>query len=426
MTPRFSCLDDWLRWQEQLHPAAIELGLARIRPVAERVLQSGLTSTKPFTITVAGTNGKGSCVSTLGAMLKALGKRVGTFTSPHLLHYNERIRIDGDMVSDAALCDAFAAIDNARGDISLTYFEFNALAALYLFQQQRVDVQVLEVGLGGRLDAVNILDADIAVITNIALDHTDWLGDTRDLIGAEKAGILRAQGKLVYGEADMPASIQQQIEKLGVACHQAGDAFTYAYQSGQIVWTVRNEGMQAQQLITVVPALPLPSVACALQVLCWMGCWKPDVIRAGIASLQLAGRFEQRTLHHHRLVLDVAHNAAGADFLCQQLQQTGFAPVDCLFAVMADKDIVSIVRALQPVIENWVLMPLADNPRAASIQQLEHILLEQGVPANRIHSADHITQAFAQLQLMSDHRTWLVAGSFFTVSAVQSWLTHAD
>ena len=192
MSARFSTLEAWLQWQETLHPSVIDLGLSRIRQVAITLFGEDFQKQQPLTITVAGTNGKGSCVTALSALLHRLGKRVGSFTSPHLLRYNERIRIDGAEVSDADLCDAFSAIDTARSEISLTYFEFNALAAFWLFKKYRVDVQVLEVGLGGRLDAVNLLDADVAVITNIALDHVDWLGDTREKIGAEKAGVWRS------------------------------------------------------------------------------------------------------------------------------------------------------------------------------------------------------------------------------------------
>ncbi|MDE0855560.1 MAG: Mur ligase family protein, partial [Nevskia sp.] len=194
-------LADWLAYQERTHPKAIELGLERTRAVARRL---GLLPARAVTLTVAGTNGKGSSVTLAAGIYQAAGYRVGRFTSPHLLRYNERIAIDGVEASDDELCRAFAAIEQARAEIPLTYFEFGTLAALWLFQQAAVDVQVLEVGLGGRLDAVNIVDADCALITNIGLDHTDWLGPDRDSIGLEKAGIMRAGRPAVYAEAAAP------------------------------------------------------------------------------------------------------------------------------------------------------------------------------------------------------------------------------
>lgn len=426
MSPRFACLADWLHWQEQLHPAAIDLGLARIRPVADCLLGSALTSHKPFTITVAGTNGKGSCVTALGVMLAATGRCVGTFTSPHLLRYNERIRINGAEVDDQTLCAAFAAIDAARSDISLTYFEFNALAALWCFQQHAVDVQVLEVGLGGRLDAVNLVDADVAVITNIALDHTDWLGNTREQIAVEKGGILRAGGKLVYGEADMPHSLQQQVAALGVHCKQYGDAFGITINSNTAQWHWQNTVDENCCAVTAVPTLPLPSVACAVQALVWSDIDVTAVLPKVLPSLQLPGRFQQQKWRGKNIIFDVAHNVAGAQFLRERLQQAGMAPVHILFAVMADKDIDGMIAALAPAVSHWTLLTLEDVPRAATPEHITAHLLAQGVPAAAIQVGASVEQALSQAIAISGDRPLLIAGSFFTVAAVQTVLQSAN
>ncbi|MDD5036629.1 MAG: Mur ligase family protein, partial [Methylococcaceae bacterium] len=211
---RYTKLDDWLLWQETLHPKSIDLGLARVRKVyqALRPIES-----PRLTITVGGTNGKGSCVALLDAMLRAQGYRVGAYTSPHLLRYNERIRIDGECAEDTILCEAFERIDHARGDISLSFFEFGTLAALEIFAAASLDVQILEVGLGGRLDAVNLIDTDAALITGIDIDHQDWLGETRDAIALEKAGILRPGKPAVCGDPNPPQALLDYAERQGIA-----------------------------------------------------------------------------------------------------------------------------------------------------------------------------------------------------------------
>ncbi|HQQ62323.1 MAG TPA: folylpolyglutamate synthase/dihydrofolate synthase family protein [Pseudomonadales bacterium] len=419
---RYSTVDAWLRWQETLHPSVIDLGLVRLREVAARLFGDQFETQQPLTITVAGTNGKGSCVKTLSVLLRAMGKRVGAFTSPHLLRYNERICIDNNDVSDADLCDAFSAIDAARADTSLTYFEFNALAALWLFRKYRVEVQVLEVGLGGRLDAVNMINADIAVITNIALDHVDWLGDTREKIGAEKAGILREHGKLVYGEADMPESICDRIAELDVTFRQIGEEFGFVRQAGdQWLWQGMDAEGDALQLRASKPALPEPSVACALQVLAWLDLFDAEKIAAALPSLSLAGRFEQRSYRGKLFILDVAHNAAGATFLAARLQQENIRPV-LLFSAMADKDIAAVLQALRPFVSRGVFFPLKDNPRAATPAQLQEAAQSAGFSSADFCVCDDFGDALASAVSAG---TVLVCGSFFTVATAREYL-HAD
>ncbi|HSC76009.1 MAG TPA: Mur ligase family protein [Pseudomonadales bacterium] len=413
-------LQDWLQWQETLHPSAIDLGLARIRQVAAVLFGENFVSQQPLTITVAGTNGKGSCVTTLAVLLHGVGKRVGSFTSPHLLRYNERIRIDNAEVSDADLCAAFTAIDTARGEISLTYFEFNALAAFWLFRQYAVDVQVLEVGLGGRLDAVNLLNADIAVITNIALDHVDWLGDTREKIGAEKAGILRKNGKLIYGEADMPASIGECAQQLSVDTRQMTQQFFATVADELFVWRGLDQNGEPIELTAELPQLPLPSVACALQVMAWLDLWNAEVFSKLLPSMALAGRMERVHWRNREWILDVAHNEAGAQFLAGRLQQSNIAPAVAVFSAMADKDLTGIVAALSPLVQQWIIFPLADNPRAASVAQLEAALLQSGVDKAAIQCCEDAGSAVDGVARYATIKPVLVCGSFFTVAAINN------
>lgn len=422
MTARFSTLQDWLQWQETLHPSTIDLGLSRIRQVAIALFGENFLSQQPLTITVAGTNGKGSCVTTLAVLLHSMGKCVGSFTSPHLLRYNERIRIDNAEVSDQDLCDAFAAIDHARGEISLTYFEFNALAAFWLFKKYAVDVQVLEVGLGGRLDAVNLLDADVAVITNIALDHVDWLGDTREKIGAEKAGVLRANGKLVYGEVDMPASIQTICNNSQVAVRNIERDFTFSVSDKRFRWSGVDAQYAAVTLDASMPSLPLPSVACALQVLAWLGLWDGVVFAKVLPELGLAGRMEKISHGDREWILDVAHNVAGAQYLARRLRCEGVAEVVLVFSAMTDKDIAGVLVALKPVVAQCVLFSLQENVRAASISQLHNAALAAEIHPEKIVCVDSAQAAIAYAEGQSSETPILVCGSFFTVAALSGAL----
>jgi dihydrofolate synthase/folylpolyglutamate synthase len=428
VTARFATLQEWLQWQETLHPSAIDLGLARIREVACILFGENFSATQPITITVAGTNGKGSCVTALAALLHGLDKCVGSFTSPHLFRYNERIRIDNKEVSDTDLCAAFSAIDEARGDISLTYFEFNALAAFWIFRQYQVDVQVLEVGLGGRLDAVNLLDADIAVITNIALDHVDWLGDTREKIGAEKAGILRQHGKLVYGEVDMPASIRKQVETLGVESRQMCHHFSCSKGRDGFIWHGLDKNGVSLMLTTAFPQLPLPSVACALQVLAWLDLWDAETIPQALPMITLAGRMQrlqspQLNDREREWILDVAHNEAGARFLADHLQQSGHQKLTALFSAMGDKDLAGIISALKLAVQQWILFPLSDNPRAATLEQLQTAALVAGVDPSAIICVADVKSAIESALGYGAVEPVLVCGSFFTVSAVREILS---
>lgn len=384
--PRFQALDAWLAWQETLHPQAIDLGLERVRTVAERL---GLLRPGCPVITVGGTNGKGSCVAYLEAVLAAAGYRVGVYTSPHLLRYNERVRIAGAEAEDAALVDAFARIDAARGDLSLTYFEFGTLAAFDLFGRAGCDCWILEVGLGGRLDAVNILDADVAVLTSVGLDHTDWLGTDREAIGAEKAGIFRAGQVAVCAEPGPPASIAAQAAALGTTLWQVGRDYRY---------TVRQDGWSFDGPRGSYPELPSPALpgrhqfgnaAAALAALQAVGDRLPvpaEAVAAGLVQVRLPGRL-QRLPGPVEWLLDVAHNQDSVACLVRALAAWP-APgrQHAVFAQMQRKELEPTIAAAAGLIDSWWLLELPEADArpagdvAAVLRQAGHHVAGQGGP----------------------------------------------
>ncbi len=413
---RFQTLQEWLDWQEQLHPSEIDLGLERIAQVYQR-LQSTQSAYK--VITVGGTNGKGSSVAMLDAILRAAGYRVGNYTSPHLLRYNERIVIDGEEVDDQSLCKAFERVDQARGDISLSYFEFGTLAALDIFDHRDLDVVILEVGLGGRLDAVNIIDADVALITNVDIDHQAWLGSDRESIGYEKAGIMRPQCPAVFADYDPPQRLLDHADALGTNLYCLGQA--YRYEGLGNGWRWISERRQRE-------ALPIPVMRGEYQlqnaagVLMALECLQPHLtvsqsdIRHGLLAAQVAGRF-QIIANPIRQILDVGHNPHGIRQLKINLQS-----IECqgktraVFAMMADKDIATVIEIIREQIDEWYIGGLAV-PRAASEFQLHQMLSERGVEV--IHSCGTIAQAYSQALTDAGPADQLVIfGSFFTISTI--------
>ena len=418
---RFTALHDWLEWLQQSHPSAIDLGLERVGAVAQKL---GLLGGTPTIITVAGTNGKGSCVAAMEQILLQAGRRVGAYTSPHLQHYCERIRLQGQPVSEQRVCRAFARIDAARGDISLTYFEFGTLAAVDIFMApgaglQPPEILLLEVGLGGRLDAVNLWDADIAVVTSIALDHQAWLGDTRELIGREKAGVFRAGRPAICADAAAPASIAETAAKVGAELQLVGRDFDF--QPGGDSWSFRGRdarGNAVQLEGLALPGLPLPSVAAGLQALYGLPQPPPAAdIRAVLPRLTLAGRLQTLVYGGVQLVLDVAHNPAAAAYLGRRLRQMpAAAPTCAVLAMMADKDIAACTEALNTVIEHWFVAGLEDMPRAASAAHLQQVLSGQGA---RARACDTVADAFAgAVARAGPGGRVVVLGSFLTVAAV--------
>ena len=345
-------LSRWLERIERLHPRTIELGLERVHAVASRL---DLAAPGCRTVTVAGTNGKGTTASLIAASLHAAGHGVGLYTSPHLYRYNERIRINGQTVTDDALCQAFEAVDAAREGVALTYFEFGTLAALWLFRRAGVQSQVLEVGLGGRLDAVNLVDADLAVITNIGLDHTDWLGETLEAIAAEKAGILRAGRPAVCGSDSMPNAVLDRARELGCPLRLRGRDF--APQPGEDgSWTYRG----VDRCWSGLPTLGGPSwvdnaasAAAALEVLGEPS--DPEPFRHALLNERLPGRCERRG----DLLLDVSHNAEGAAALALTLGSLDLPrPRIAILGMLADKPATAYVQALADAVDEFVLVGL--------------------------------------------------------------------
>jgi dihydrofolate synthase/folylpolyglutamate synthase len=389
------------------------MGLARVSAVARSL---GLAPTVPL-ITVGGTNGKGSTCAFLEAILRAAGYRVGLYTSPHLLRYNERVRIDGQEATDDDLCRAFAAIESARGDTSLTYFEFGTLAALWLFGETGAEVMILEVGLGGRLDAVNIFDADCAIVTSVDLDHQEYLGATREAIGYEKAGIFRAGRPAVCADPDPPHSLTEHAAATGTRLLRIGHEF---HISGPVsAWRYEDER-------TVLDNLPPPGLAGDFQrhnaaaALAALGCLaerlpvSPAAIRQGLATPRLAGRFQKISAHPDCYV-DVTHNPHAARALATNLRAmrpTGKTWGVC--AMLQDKDIAGTLSPLLPEIDIWLVARI-DAPRGASAACLQEVLARTGTPAQTFENADAALR-FACCSAGENDRI-IVFGSFYTVAA---------
>ncbi len=409
---RFHTLDDWLRWQESLHPSEIELGLDRVRTVLTRL---GLECPDFTVVTVAGTNGKGSSVAMLESILHAAGYHVGTFTSPHLLRYNERIRIGGEPVTDAALCAAFARIDSARGDVSLTYFEFGTLAAIDCLQQRGVEIAVLEVGLGGRLDAVNVLDADVALITPVDVDHVAWLGSDRETIGVEKAGVMRTGRPVVVSDPQPPQSVLQHADELGAPLALAGRDYRYEVQDVQWRWVAGGQSRNALPLPALRGDVQLANAAGVLMVLAWLGERFPvsqQAVRSGLLAVRLPGRF-QVLPGRPMQILDVAHNPHSARALAQTLAgQPCSGRTLAVLGMLDDKDITATVASLRTVVDDWYLAS-QDAPRGASAIRLREALDGVG------QCFDNVTAARAAALAAADENDRVVIfGSFYTVAAV--------
>lgn len=415
---RHHTLAGWLAWLEQLHPRAIELGLGRVGAVGERL---DVTRLPCPVITVAGTNGKGSTVAMLESMLSAAGHRVACYTSPHLLRYNERVRIAGREADDDALCAAFARVDAARGDISLSYFEFGTLAALDLFARARPDVTILEVGLGGRLDAVNIIDPDVALVTSIGLDHQEWLGADRDAIGAEKAGIFRTNRPAVCADPAPPTGLLRVAAERGAHLHRLGHDFAIAAAAPAASWTWQGPDRR-------IDALPPPGLAGeyqyrnaagALMALCLLpAAFAVDdaAVRAGLAGVRLSGRFQCLSGAVTR-IFDVAHNVDGARALAANLAAMPVTGATrAVFAALGDKDIDGMVSSMSDVVDEWHVATLPVG-RAASAERLRAAIAAH--PAQEATAHPDIGTAWRVALARSRPGDRVVAfGSFYTVGAL--------
>ena len=425
-------LTDWLNYMQQIHVSAIDMGLSRVLPVAEYLglVQSAKDDT--FVFTVAGTNGKGSTTAVISAMCQAAGYKTALYQSPHLSKFNERVRIDGEMVSDTTLIDAFNKVEAARihCNLTLSFFEMTTLAALLIFAEADCDVWVLEVGLGGRLDVVNIIDADMAVITNIGIDHVDWLGDNVEAIGFEKAGILRDDITLIYGATEMPNSVQQLIDEHRATCYQVGKDFSFQPQDAD-TWQYSNAALTLQ---LPRPALSLTNTANALSaVLASPLNVDVNAITRALTTVKLAGRFDYRHIQDRHWLFDVAHNSQGVEFLLAQLiplwqqhftdmnsnQQISAPPatIKMLFSMLADKDIDKVVKQLTQAnlpISEWYVGEI-DYPRAASINQLENVITSY-VDKSNICIFTNLPQATAAVIANSQPQDLIVVcGSFHTI-----------
>ena len=421
-----SNLTEWLDYMQQIHVSAIDMGLSRVLPVAEYLGVVQSAKDDAYVFTVAGTNGKGSTTAVISAMCQAAGYKTALYQSPHLSHFNERVRIDGEMVSDETLIAAFSKVEDARlhCELTLSFFEMTTLAALLIFAEADCDVWVLEVGLGGRLDVVNIIDPDMAVITNIGIDHVDWLGDNVEAIGAEKAGILRDDITLIYGAAEMPDSVQQLITAHNVTCYQAGQDFSYRVDNSEI-WHYSNAAVTLQ---LPRPALSLINTANALSAVL-ASPLKVDIaaINHALTTVKLAGRFDYRELAHRHWLFDVAHNEQGVSFLLSQLiplwqqhsdqQENKSGTIKMLFSMLGDKDIELVVQNLSAAnlpISEWFIAEI-DHPRAATVAQLQRPLAVYIEPSH-IHVLPDLQQAtHAVIDNSQAADLIVVCGSFHTI-----------
>ncbi len=411
-------LQEWLDHCERLHPVAIDMGLERVREVAARL---AFDFQVPV-ITVAGTNGKGSTCAMLEAILLQAGYRTGLYTSPHLVDFEERCRLLGEPVDAARLAEAFAAVEAVRGSTSLTYFEFSTLAILWLMSQSSLDVVILEVGLGGRLDAVNIVDADCAVITSIDLDHMALLGPDRESIGREKAGIMRAAQPVIVSDPQPPASVVQAAQALGADLWLFGRDFNFSGDRQQWSWAGRGRrysGMAYPALRGANQLLNASGVLAALEALRSRIPVTAQAVRNGLAMVELPGRF-QIVPGEPVLVLDVAHNPHSVSALAENLDAMGFYPAThAVLGAMADKDLLPMLRRMAPLVDHWYFsdLPL---PRAARASDLQALWTSQGGrPQVAGACFENPRQALLAALAAADPADRIVVfGSFFTVGGV--------
>ncbi len=417
-------LGEWLAFIERQHSKPVDLTLERARTVLGRLaLRFSFRS-----LTVAGTNGKGSVCAMLDSILRASGYRTAFYSSPHLLRYNERVRIGGEEASDASLCEAFAAVEAARDGVPLTYFEFGTLAALWLFTRAEPQVVVLEVGLGGRLDTVNLVDPDVAIVTTVGVDHVEYLGPTREDIGREKAGIFRPGRPAICGDADPPRSLLDVATQVGADLRLIDRDFGFAAENGQWRYWSRSRRRGGLPLPALRGRFQLGNAATALAALEAIGADLPvsaGAVRAGLLDVDWPARF-QVLPGQPTVVLDVAHNPAAAKVLAESLAAMGaHGRRYAVFGVLADKDVAGIVRALGEQVDRWLVATL-EGPRGVAAPALRAALVAAGVDAARVSEHDSPALAFAAAreQCRVPDRI-IVFGSFLTVAAVMEALADA-
>jgi len=383
-------LDEWLNWQENLHTQEIDLGLERIQKVYQKLFPDGV----PFqVITVAGTNGKGSTIAFIDSIYQQSDFKVGAFTSPHLIKYNERFSVNGEMASDESICQAFDTIEALRGETSLTYFEFSTLAALVIFADEKVDVVVLEVGLGGRLDSVNIVDPNVSIITNIAIDHTDYLGDTREAIGFEKAGIMRSDTPCICGDQNPPTSLQNHADNIGALLTFANHPYLGKI-SLQGEHQQHNAALAIEAVNQLQPMLPIDK----------------NQLSVGLEKANILARFQVKMVNNKTIVLDVAHNEAAIQILAETLKSKK-VPTLAIFSALKDKNIKLMINAIESCIDEWLIVPLSVN-RAIKIQDL----VEKFSLSSKITTCKDMESAIHQALNTQQYQRVVIFGSFHTVA----------
>lgn len=411
-----SPLSMWLDYLQNIHTSAIDLGLERVQAVAK---SANLTKPAPTVITVAGTNGKGSTCALMEAILLDAGYSVGVYSSPHLIRYNERVRVNGQDLADEKHVQAFDFIEKQRGEISLSFFEYGTLAALRLFQTEKVDIVLLEVGLGGRLDATNVVDHDVSIVTSLAIDHVDWLGDDINVIGYEKAGIFRTGKPAICGQPKAPATVAAHADDIGAELYQVEIQYNYQLTDSN-TWSWVHGSYQLDDL--PVPNLPLQNAATALMALATANLDISDVnIVKGLENAKLPGRMQVLSTQP-TILLDVAHNPHSAEYLMTRVaQQYQNKTIHTVVAMLHDKDIQSTLEALTPVASHWYPASLT-GPRAASAQELCQFLPQQTTqyqtPVDAFEAA--LTKSAAEDVI-------LVVGSFHTVGEVlEHWQNKGE
>ena len=383
-------LDEWLSWQEQLMEETILLGLDRVQLVYQRLFPDGV----PFlAITVGGTNGKGSTIAFIDSIYRESKYKVGCSTSPHLIKYNERFAIDGEIVNDEVIIKAFEAIEEKREGVSLTYFEFSTLAALIIFSEAAVDIAILEVGLGGRLDSVNVVDSDVSVITNIAIDHTDYLGNTRESIGTEKAGIMRTAKPCICGDPDPPNSVLAYAKKIDSPLTLVREQY-----QGEIGLEGVHQKLNAAVAIKVIEAISEPFPV------------SNEMIKTGIKKAQIVARFEKINVGNKTVILDVAHNPAAVQTLVNTLSDSPMETV-AIFSALSDKNIDDMIELASSNIKHWFLVPLSAE-RSIQMETLEDKFSDSQETTVCASMASAIEQALA----LKEIQRIVIFGSFYTVA----------
>ncbi len=424
-------LGEWLRYLESLHPSEIELGLARVSSVYEAL---GLSELLPCIISVAGTNGKGSTVAMIEQIALVHGQSVGAYTSPHLFQYNERVRLNGVVVSDVLLVNAFERIEKVRGSVSLTYFEFGTLAALLIFAEAGLDLVVLEVGLGGRLDAVNMVDSDIAIVTSVDIDHIDWLGDDREVIGLEKAGIARSERPFICGDPCAPVSVVKYAERLGSVAYFNGKEFGVSGKEfddleGYYYQSKLGEALRIRQ--TRFPSLHQNNVSCAIQacalIIPGFDSQKAESIAANTVVQGRQQWIPSELCNGKRIVVDVGHNPHAATSLRAMLdEQSQYGDVYCLMAIMEDKDIGGVIDILSPIVSHWMISGLPKVRRAAPVSTIESKFVEKGIALDGcFEQPSDALISFVEGSSVKNADLLVVFGSFFTAAAALEYFNLA-